>query len=248
MAGMRGFGFIVVSLTGCALDLGLPPENTAVCGNGEIETGEACDDGNAVSGDGCSDACQVEFPIAVQWSFATLAGVPQTCPAGSTVTLEMSNAERTPVVETFACVDNFQNVKREFLDWAVTFELEDATGAPLGEVTPPPVTTIGPREVSIPVITDGGFITVQWINKQNVLNLPSCSDYHATDVTGTLAQGTTSTPIDVPCTNPLVLGPFSSGSYTLDLAIGAFPIHAEVQVPAFSTVDSLGTLVLPVPQ
>jgi fibro-slime domain-containing protein len=32
----------------------------AVCGNGSIETGEACDDGNNVPGDGCSPTCTVE--------------------------------------------------------------------------------------------------------------------------------------------------------------------------------------------
>ena len=31
---------------------------TSICGNGEIEEGEACDDGNAVSGDGCSADCK----------------------------------------------------------------------------------------------------------------------------------------------------------------------------------------------
>ena len=31
-----------------------------VCGNGVLETGEACDDGNNVSGDGCSSTCIVE--------------------------------------------------------------------------------------------------------------------------------------------------------------------------------------------
>ena len=31
-----------------------------VCGNGVLETGEACDDGNVVAGDGCSDACTLE--------------------------------------------------------------------------------------------------------------------------------------------------------------------------------------------
>lgn len=32
----------------------------AVCGNGDLETGEGCDDGNIVSGDGCSASCAVE--------------------------------------------------------------------------------------------------------------------------------------------------------------------------------------------
>lgn len=45
----------------------VPPE--AVCGNGNLDSGEQCDDGNNASGDGCSAGCQIEdltpgpFPI-----------------------------------------------------------------------------------------------------------------------------------------------------------------------------------------
>lgn len=37
-----------------------PPIQNAVCGNGLIETAEACDDNNTVSGDGCTDQCTIE--------------------------------------------------------------------------------------------------------------------------------------------------------------------------------------------
>jgi cysteine-rich repeat protein len=33
-----------------------------VCGDGEVDPGEACDDGNTASGDGCSDSCIQEQP------------------------------------------------------------------------------------------------------------------------------------------------------------------------------------------
>lgn len=35
-------------------------KTTSDCGNGQIDTGEACDDGNQNSGDGCSNTCSVE--------------------------------------------------------------------------------------------------------------------------------------------------------------------------------------------
>ena len=38
-------------------DLGPGPH---ICGNGELEPGEACDDGNLEWGDGCDEVCQVE--------------------------------------------------------------------------------------------------------------------------------------------------------------------------------------------
>lgn len=37
-----------------------PSPSGAVCGNGQMEEGEACDDGNIVSADGCSSTCQIE--------------------------------------------------------------------------------------------------------------------------------------------------------------------------------------------
>ena len=36
------------------------PSTGPVCGNGIMETGEACDDGNTINGDGCSSTCVVE--------------------------------------------------------------------------------------------------------------------------------------------------------------------------------------------
>ena len=39
-----------------------PPPPSPMCGNGTMESGEACDDGNVASGDGCSAACTVELP------------------------------------------------------------------------------------------------------------------------------------------------------------------------------------------
>jgi cysteine-rich repeat protein len=35
-----------------------------VCGNGAVESAEACDDGNATNGDGCSTMCQLELGCA----------------------------------------------------------------------------------------------------------------------------------------------------------------------------------------
>ena len=40
----------------CAALFACPPPR-AVCGNGKVETGEACDDGNTTSGDGCEADC-----------------------------------------------------------------------------------------------------------------------------------------------------------------------------------------------
>lgn len=38
----------------------VPPPPTAVCGNGNVESGESCDDGNVTEGDGCSSNCGIE--------------------------------------------------------------------------------------------------------------------------------------------------------------------------------------------
>ena len=46
-----------ITLGACGED---PPD--PVCGNGEVEDGEACDDGNRDDGDGCDANCEVEAP------------------------------------------------------------------------------------------------------------------------------------------------------------------------------------------
>ena len=40
--------------------INLGAANAQVCGNADIETGEACDDGNTDNVDGCSSTCAVE--------------------------------------------------------------------------------------------------------------------------------------------------------------------------------------------
>ncbi|MDH3589264.1 MAG: myxococcus cysteine-rich repeat containing protein, partial [Gammaproteobacteria bacterium] len=46
--------------TGTLMVDGADPNGPAVCGDGQLGTGEQCDDGNTGSGDGCSSSCQVE--------------------------------------------------------------------------------------------------------------------------------------------------------------------------------------------
>jgi cysteine-rich repeat protein len=52
------------------------------CGNGVVETGEACDDGNTTSGDGCSSTCQVEEHTCVCGNGVVETG--ETCDDGNT--------------------------------------------------------------------------------------------------------------------------------------------------------------------
>src|SRR6185369_1824638 len=47
------------------------------CGNGTLDTGEACDDGNANSNDGCSSSCQIE-------TGCTCSSTPSTCSCTTT--------------------------------------------------------------------------------------------------------------------------------------------------------------------
>jgi fibro-slime domain-containing protein len=56
-AGGGGTGGNGVSLPGAS---SAPAQGRGQCGNGQIETSEACDDGNDRGGDGCSQACTIE--------------------------------------------------------------------------------------------------------------------------------------------------------------------------------------------
>ncbi len=52
--GVNGWYVDGVRVYGCSA------EPLPICGDGQLDPGEACDDGNAEAGDGCSDTCQVE--------------------------------------------------------------------------------------------------------------------------------------------------------------------------------------------
>lgn len=62
---------------------------TAVCGNGVVETGEACDDGNTAAGDGCSATCQSESTTTPRVD-ATLDMTAVTTELNKTVKLQLS--------------------------------------------------------------------------------------------------------------------------------------------------------------
>ncbi len=54
-------GILTALLVGCSFDSsGLKKPAGPVCGNGELEEGEACDDSGEAPGDGCSATCTVE--------------------------------------------------------------------------------------------------------------------------------------------------------------------------------------------
>jgi cysteine-rich repeat protein len=53
-------GWTCTKMTGATSVCTLACNSITTCGNGIIETGEACDDGNTNSGDGCNACCQIE--------------------------------------------------------------------------------------------------------------------------------------------------------------------------------------------
>src|SRR5439155_26841938 len=55
----------------------------AVCGNGVVESTEACDDGNLVNGDCCSSACAIEAAATVCRAAAGVCDVQETCTGSS---------------------------------------------------------------------------------------------------------------------------------------------------------------------
>jgi len=53
-------GFFELGPNRCGTGMTCSTVAAAVCGNGQIQAGEACDDLNTVSGDGCNESCLVE--------------------------------------------------------------------------------------------------------------------------------------------------------------------------------------------
>ena len=54
---MQTMKFITASLVSM---IALESTAYAVCGNGVLDSGEACEDGNTTNGDGCDDTCAIE--------------------------------------------------------------------------------------------------------------------------------------------------------------------------------------------
>ena len=77
---------------------GIIDEGCVTCGNGVIETGEACDDNNASDGDGCSSLCSVEAGY-------VCVGEPSVCePSGSPPPCSDGDGDGYGVGETLSCL------------------------------------------------------------------------------------------------------------------------------------------------
>ena len=68
---------LAMFLMSCGEDTVVVREIASTCGNGELETGEACDDGNEINTDGCTLACTFCLLLACspeprQWSSPSL--------------------------------------------------------------------------------------------------------------------------------------------------------------------------------
>jgi cysteine-rich repeat protein len=77
------------------MDLYINPGS--VCGNGALESGEACDDGNTLSGDGCSSMCVIEF-----CGDGTVNNGEQ-CDDGNTITESCSYGEQSCTICDSSC-------------------------------------------------------------------------------------------------------------------------------------------------
>lgn len=61
----RTYYVVADSYQGCdTFSLRVSAATPVPCGNGTLQTGEACDDGNTASGDGCTNRCEIEFGYA----------------------------------------------------------------------------------------------------------------------------------------------------------------------------------------
>ncbi|MFP2960319.1 EGF domain-containing protein [Myxococcus sp. 1LA] len=75
----------------------------AVCGNGQVETGEQCDDGNAVSGDGCGASCQVEPGYTCTGTQPSVCTDDNECTNGTAQCSVNASCTNTPGSYTCAC-------------------------------------------------------------------------------------------------------------------------------------------------
>jgi cysteine-rich repeat protein len=76
---------------------------SGVCGNGVLDSGEACDDGNTLPKDGCSASCQTEMPEDAAGATAAIADKPAVAepapmPSIAGATLAVTDVEPSYVV------------------------------------------------------------------------------------------------------------------------------------------------------
>jgi len=187
---MKSFVIVCAALAACTSTTNPPPG--PVCGNGVVETGEACDDGgaNGTTGDSCSAACTVvgssQAHISTTWHLdsvdATTGALTQAdCPTGfDTAALHTvrANADGTAVanctstvagtcyVDLFNCTD-FAGVTSDlppgnYLTWV---EITDHSGATVYATSTADfvdVTTVD-MNFDTHILVDGGYFKLSWI-------------------------------------------------------------------------------------
>ena len=124
--------FLGLFASGCAGDLSGTggddqqiPEN---CGNGTVDSGEACDDSNNANGDGCSAACQVE----------STGGVPRISTMLDKMTVPTQLGKTEMVTLTLTSVDGFAGAA------TIAATLVDGANAPIVGAT-----VTGPTSVNL---------------------------------------------------------------------------------------------------
>jgi cysteine-rich repeat protein len=123
---------------GCAGELSGTGDDTQPgpnCGNGTMDTGEACDDGNTLSGDGCSATCTTEQTtsprVAITVDKPTLM-TDLAVPNEVTVTLTSMNGFAGDVTLTTSVVDSAQ---APITNWTTTLSTTTVTvGADMAEI------------------------------------------------------------------------------------------------------------------
>lgn len=88
------------------------PTQTPTCGNGTINSGEACDDGNTTNGDGCSSTCTIETPMGTAYVNITTPGGSSGfsgqgwLPRATIETCAGNENEWVPILQTYMIIDD----------------------------------------------------------------------------------------------------------------------------------------------
>lgn len=176
MASMKNLLAIVaavMALPACIIESSDDP----FCGDGFLDSGEACDDGGNASGDGCSAVCTIESVdtalITANWRFENVATNAQTqCPSGfDTAALYSQEVDLNgtalgqPIIDLFNCADGTGTTAPLppglYQSWIAITDTDGSTTYAQSTSAYVDVTTAD-QTFSATILNDGGYFALTW--------------------------------------------------------------------------------------
>lgn len=268
---MKLLAVVIALQTGCVLLV--DDEPGPACGDGFVDSGEACDDGNSISDDGCS-SCSIDVQtryLRVNWRLRDIATATVTaCPASfdtAELVTEQVTVSGEPIggmtVDVHSCATGGGTVPIQVgqLGGNVRTWVRITNGA--GNLYAESlVTTVdlstADAMIDVGILNDGGYFEVAWTlrgaTSGTVLSCSSADEPDSIELVTTLASPSLAFSDKFTCEDGSgITGGLRAGSYTASLAavkndasIGTAPALTNKLILDRNRVTDLGTVEIPI--